>query len=162
MLQNMYLVAKMLQNEHLVAKIGVDTAENEPLQIWMNIQFTIQFPPYSGRNSKDHFWTPVEARLNVRIDPFVVKAARTEINDLASFYVQGHTAKKNTDTKKTLQEPPTSDAFRTTKFEVRNSKRRKMESRKLNYIGTLHFQYTACSKFLSAGCLLHRKMRSGP
>ena len=27
----------MLQNEYLVAKIGVDTAENEPLQILMKI-----------------------------------------------------------------------------------------------------------------------------
>ena len=37
----------MLKNEYLVAKIGVDTAENEPLQVWGVIQFNIHFTPYS-------------------------------------------------------------------------------------------------------------------
>ena len=37
----------MQQNEYLLAKIGVDTAENEPLQIWGVIQFNIHFTPYS-------------------------------------------------------------------------------------------------------------------
>ena len=36
---------KMQQNEYLLAKIGVDTAENEPLQIWEVIQFNIHFTP---------------------------------------------------------------------------------------------------------------------
>ena len=36
---------KMFQTEYLVAKIGVDTAENEPLQIWTNIEFNIHFGP---------------------------------------------------------------------------------------------------------------------
>ena len=40
----------MQQNEYLLAKIGVDTAENEPLQIWGVSQFNIQFGPYCGRN----------------------------------------------------------------------------------------------------------------
>jgi hypothetical protein len=39
----------MQQNEYLLAKIGVDTAENEPLQIWGVIQFNIHFTPYSLR-----------------------------------------------------------------------------------------------------------------
>ena len=38
---------KMLQNEYLLAKIGLDTAENEPLQVWGVIQFNIQSTPYS-------------------------------------------------------------------------------------------------------------------
>ena len=36
-----------LSNEYLLAKIGVDTAENEPLEVWAKIQFTIHFTPYS-------------------------------------------------------------------------------------------------------------------
>merc|ERR1719305_1267149 len=35
-----------LSNEYLLAKIGVDTAENEPLEVWGKIQFTIHFTPY--------------------------------------------------------------------------------------------------------------------
>ena len=35
-----------LSNEYLLAKIGVDTAENEPLEVWGKIQFTIHFAPY--------------------------------------------------------------------------------------------------------------------
>ena len=37
-----------LSNEYLLAKIGVDTAENEPLEVWGKIQFTIHFAPYAG------------------------------------------------------------------------------------------------------------------
>merc|ERR1719172_174915 len=37
-----------LSNEYLLAKIGVDTAENEPLEVWGKIQFTIHFAPYSA------------------------------------------------------------------------------------------------------------------
>jgi hypothetical protein len=32
-------------NEYLLAKIGVDTAENEPLEVWGKIQFNIHSPP---------------------------------------------------------------------------------------------------------------------
>ena len=32
-------------NEYLLAKIGVDTAENEPLEGWRKIQFIIHSPP---------------------------------------------------------------------------------------------------------------------
>merc|ERR1719305_1797624 len=35
-----------LSNEYLLAKIGVDTAENEPLEVWGKIQFTTHFTPY--------------------------------------------------------------------------------------------------------------------
>ena len=38
-----------LSNEYLLAKIGVDTAENEPLEVWGKIQFTIHFAPRSLR-----------------------------------------------------------------------------------------------------------------
>ena len=34
-----------LSNEYLVAKIGVDTAENEPLEVWGKIQVIIRLPP---------------------------------------------------------------------------------------------------------------------
>ena len=37
----------MLKNEYLVAKIGVDKAENEPLKVWKKIQFIIHSPPQS-------------------------------------------------------------------------------------------------------------------
>ena len=42
-----------LSNEYLLAKIGVDTAVNEPLEVWGKIQFTIHFAPYSqGKTQK--------------------------------------------------------------------------------------------------------------
>ena len=34
-----------LSNQYLLAKIGVDTAVNEPLEIWGKIQFIIHSPP---------------------------------------------------------------------------------------------------------------------
>ena len=34
-----------LSNEYSLAKIGVDTAENEPLKVWKKIQFIIHSPP---------------------------------------------------------------------------------------------------------------------
>ena len=34
-----------LSNEYLLAKIGIDTAENEPLEVWGKIQFIIHSPP---------------------------------------------------------------------------------------------------------------------
>ena len=37
-----------LSNEHLLAKTGVDTAENEPLKVWRKVQFIIHSPPYSS------------------------------------------------------------------------------------------------------------------
>ena len=36
----------MLQNEYLVAKIGFDDVDKEPLQVWGVIQFNIQSGPY--------------------------------------------------------------------------------------------------------------------
>ena len=38
-----------LSNEYLVTKIGFDTAENEPFEVWGKIQFNIHSPPYSAR-----------------------------------------------------------------------------------------------------------------
>ena len=38
-----------LSNEYLLAKIGVDTAENEPLEVWGKSQFIIHSPPYGNR-----------------------------------------------------------------------------------------------------------------
>ena len=32
-------------NEYLLAKIGVDTAENEPLEVWGKLQLNIHSPP---------------------------------------------------------------------------------------------------------------------
>ena len=32
-------------NAYLLEKIGVDTAENEPLEVWGKIQFSIHFTP---------------------------------------------------------------------------------------------------------------------
>ena len=34
-------------NEYLLDEIGVDTAENEPLEVWGKIQFIIHSPPYA-------------------------------------------------------------------------------------------------------------------
>ena len=36
-----------LSNEYLLAKIGVDTAENEPLEVWGKIFNIIHWCPYS-------------------------------------------------------------------------------------------------------------------
>ena len=41
-----------LSNEYLLAKIGVDTAENEPLEVWEKIQFNIHFSPYRLRGAR--------------------------------------------------------------------------------------------------------------
>ena len=35
-----------LSNEYLLDEIGVDTAENEPLEVWGKIQFIIHSPPW--------------------------------------------------------------------------------------------------------------------
>ena len=37
-----------LSNAYLLAKIGVDTAENEPFEVWGKIQVTIHFTPWSA------------------------------------------------------------------------------------------------------------------
>ena len=42
---------RKLSNEYLLAKIGVDTAKNEPHKVWRKIQFIIHSPPYANRLS---------------------------------------------------------------------------------------------------------------
>ena len=42
---NLLLETYSYSNEYLLAKIGVDAAENEPLKIWRKIQFMIHSPP---------------------------------------------------------------------------------------------------------------------
>ena len=42
---NLVDLVKSFSNEYLLAKIGVDTAENEPLKVWRTIQFIIHSPP---------------------------------------------------------------------------------------------------------------------
>ena len=42
---NLVDLEKMQKNDYLIAKFGVDRAENEPLQVWGVIQFNIQFGP---------------------------------------------------------------------------------------------------------------------
>ena len=37
-------------NEYLLDEIGVDTAENEPLEVWGKIQFIFHSPPYPRRS----------------------------------------------------------------------------------------------------------------
>ena len=41
---NLLDLVKELSNEYLLVKIGVDTAENEPLKVWGKIQFIIHSP----------------------------------------------------------------------------------------------------------------------
>ena len=48
-----------LSNEYLLAKISVDTAENEPLEVWGKIKFNIHSPPRPRQPGADR----VEADL---------------------------------------------------------------------------------------------------
>ena len=45
----MFRSRRELSNEYLLAKIGVDTAENEPLEVWGKIFNIIHWCPYSRR-----------------------------------------------------------------------------------------------------------------
>ena len=42
---NLLFETDSYSNEYLLAKIGVDTAENEPLEVWGKFQFNIHSPP---------------------------------------------------------------------------------------------------------------------
>ena len=42
---NLLFETDSYSNEYLLAKIGVDTAENEHLEVWGKIQFMIHSPP---------------------------------------------------------------------------------------------------------------------
>ena len=54
-----------LSNEYLLAKIGVDTAENEPLKVWRKIQFIIHSPPYWLHRSLHRLDSPLNRTLAV-------------------------------------------------------------------------------------------------
>ena len=77
-----------LSNEYLLAKFGVDTAENEPLEVWGKIQFIFHLLPRSGidpaqrpgaaaeRMNPDSFANP--RRYNPQTPAAVVSRKRTE------------------------------------------------------------------------------------
>ena len=48
---NLLFETDSYSNEYLRAKIGVDTAENEPLEVWGKIQFIIHSPPFGAGQS---------------------------------------------------------------------------------------------------------------
>ena len=47
---NLVDLVKSFPNEYLLAKIDVDTAENEPLEDWGKIHFNIHSPPWMSVN----------------------------------------------------------------------------------------------------------------
>ena len=56
-----------LSNEYLLAKIGVDTAENEPLEVWGEIFNIIPWCPYrSGREEEESHRMALPQALDVR------------------------------------------------------------------------------------------------
>ena len=67
-----------LSNEYLLAKIGVDTAENEPLEVWGKIQFIFHLPPYLP---------PSSPRQHVYSEPRPPQGAalRSEVNSELNF-----------------------------------------------------------------------------
>ena len=54
-----------LSNEYLVAKIGVDTAENEPLKVWRKIQFNFHSPPYQDPSALEFAAASLQEDKNV-------------------------------------------------------------------------------------------------
>ena len=76
-------------NEYLLAKIGVDTAENEPLEVWGKFQFIIiHLPPYAGldgvpvrRVREDAVRLPkVREPWPIRSDPKSVQKPKNDCN----------------------------------------------------------------------------------
>ena len=53
-----------LSNEYSLAKIGVDTAENEPLEVWGKSQFNIHSPPKKVHLGKGLHCSVVRAEAN--------------------------------------------------------------------------------------------------
>ena len=50
-------------NEYLLAKIGVDTAENEPLEVWGKLFYIIQSCPYpSVSRGRTRLFSPASNR----------------------------------------------------------------------------------------------------
>ena len=68
-------------NEYLLAKIGVDTAENEPLKIWGKIQFLRCYTP---QNVKEHH-TVTNDPVRVHTRRNCVKAPRVTIRATYGF-----------------------------------------------------------------------------
>ena len=66
-----------LSNEYLLAKIGVDTAENEPLEVWVKIQFTIHFTPWYGYELPLSFYGRPAGQMTLEHDdPYFVTYGR--------------------------------------------------------------------------------------
>ena len=64
-------VACLPKHSTILEDIGVDTAENEPLEVWGKIQFIIHLPPYplSARELFVVFFSWLVAwRAHVRLD----------------------------------------------------------------------------------------------
>ena len=64
-----------LSNEYLLAKIGVDTAENEPLEVWGKIQFIIHSPPYSAGEASEPTELPAKQPTEQRAEKPAERAA---------------------------------------------------------------------------------------
>ena len=62
---NLLFETDSYSNEYLPAEIGVDTAENEPLEVWGEMQFIIHLPPYARRGGVQD----QHARLLRRVEP---------------------------------------------------------------------------------------------
>ena len=66
-----------LSNEYLLAKIGVDTAENEPLEVWVenSIHYSLHsLVPLNWHCKKDHPLEVLPADALAESDPVVVPA----------------------------------------------------------------------------------------
>ena len=57
-----------LSNEYLLAKIGVDTAENEPLKVWRKVQFIIHSLPCDDRAAEAPVQEPLAAGARVQLE----------------------------------------------------------------------------------------------
>ena len=75
-----------LSNEYLLAKVGVDTAENEPLEVWGKIFNIFHWCPYSLADS---------AALGDVRDRYIVRKRRLE-EDREIYYSSMQKARNNT------------------------------------------------------------------
>ena len=72
-----------LSNEYLLAKIGVDTAENKPLEVWGKIQFNIHFTPYAHLNRRYVCRQPQPAMCAAHLTPLYLDAAENELSEVS-------------------------------------------------------------------------------